>query len=112
MLWARPPQGFETRSFPTSLGATRRGFAFYLADPAARLCQTPTPRTMKGTSPAQMLIHLLSRLEHGRIFMRQRCGLFVVLYEFPVWVYLKCRLFTVRFNEDLVVPPAIGIVFP
>jgi len=61
----RPDRSFETRSFPTSLAATLRGFAFYLADPSARLCQTPTPRTMKGTSPAQMLIHLLSHLENG-----------------------------------------------
>ncbi|KAF5406634.1 MAG: hypothetical protein Udaeo2_32930 [Candidatus Udaeobacter sp.] len=34
------------------------------------------------------------------------------LTKFPVRVNLESRVFTVRFNEDLVVPPAIGIVFP
>jgi len=31
----RRNRGFETRSLPSSLAATRRGFTFYLAGPAS-----------------------------------------------------------------------------
>jgi hypothetical protein len=44
--------------------------------------------------------------------MRQRFGLFVLLYEIPVGVHLKQGLFTARFDEHLVIPLTIGIVFP
>jgi hypothetical protein len=44
--------------------------------------------------------------------MRGRCGLFVLLYEIPVWVHFKQGLFTARFDERLVIPLTIGIVFP
>jgi hypothetical protein len=33
----RENHGFETRSFPTSLAAIHRGFAFYLADPISSI---------------------------------------------------------------------------
>ena len=47
------------------------------------------------------------------VLAERRCGLLAVVpYEFPIRVYLKSRLLTVRFDEDLVVPFAIGIVFP
>ena len=39
-------------------------------------------------------------------------GLFVVLYELPVRIHLEARLFTVRFDEHLVIPLTIGIIFP
>jgi hypothetical protein len=35
----------------------------------------------------------------------------VLLYEIPVRVHLKQGLFTVRFEEHLVIPLTIGIVF-
>ena len=38
--------------------------------------------------------------------------LFVLLHEVPVRVDLKQGLFTVRFDEHLVIPLTIGIVFP
>src|SRR6476620_4565115 len=40
------------------------------------------------------------------------CGLFVLLYESPVRVHFKQGLFTARFDERLVIPLTIGIVFP
>jgi len=40
------------------------------------------------------------------------CGLFVLLYKLPVRIHLEARLFTVRFDEHLVIPLTIGIVFP
>ena len=39
-------------------------------------------------------------------------GLFVLFHEVSVGVYFKSRLFTVRFDEHLVIPLTIGIVFP
>ena len=39
-------------------------------------------------------------------------GLFVLFYEFPVRINLESRCFAVRRDEDLVVPPALRIVFP
>src|ERR1700752_127047 len=39
-------------------------------------------------------------------------GLFVLLHEVSVWIHFKLRIFTVHFGEHLVVPLAIGIVFP
>jgi hypothetical protein len=60
---------------------------------------------------ARMPIQLPIR-DRAKIFI-ERCGLFAVLsQEFPVRINLESRLFAVRCNEDLVVPSAIGIVFP
>ena len=76
--------------------------------------QTPmSARAAQGTSTTQLLIHLSSHSrERLNIFKRGRCGLFVLLYEIPVRVHLKQGLFTVRFDEHLVIPLTIGIVFP
>ena len=64
-------------------------------------------------SAAQMLIHLSKHSQEQLKSMRQCRGLFpVFFYELPVRVNLESGLFTVGFDEDLVVPPAIGIVFP
>ena len=51
----RPARRFETRSFPTSLATTLLGFAFYLADPSARLCQTPAPVLHTSTATKKAL---------------------------------------------------------
>ena len=69
---------------------------------------------MKRTDGAEMLIHLLSHSrERLKYLCEPRCGLFAVLsQEFPVRINLESRLFAVRCDEDLVVPSAIGIVFP
>jgi hypothetical protein len=71
-------------------------------------------RTMQGTSPAQMANSPAQQFATTAEYLfDSSCGLFsVVFYQFPVRVYLKSRLFTICFDEDLVVPPAIGIVFP
>ena len=46
------------------------------------------------------------------IYATATCGLFVLFYELPVRINLESRRFAVRGDEDLVVPPAIRIVFP
>ena len=46
------------------------------------------------------------------IYATATCGLFVVLYEFPVRIDLEAPLFPVRSDHDLIVPFAIRTVFP
>ena len=37
--------------------------------------------------------------------------LVVLSQEFPVWINLEARLFSVRFDDDLIIPFAVGVVF-
>ena len=41
--------GFETRSLPRSLAATRRGFAFYVADPLSSIETLSAPASLAAT---------------------------------------------------------------
>ena len=64
-----------------------------------------------------MLIHLLGLSGAPLIsFCDSSCGLFcnyaVLFHELPVRVYLKSRLFPVRFDDDLIVPFSVWVVFP
>jgi hypothetical protein len=44
--------GFETRSLPRSLAATRRGFAFYVADPLSSIETRSLPASLAATFAA------------------------------------------------------------